>query len=42
MRQTAYTKTTKEKNMENYDIDYNGYDFDYDEEENEIVSDDDE
>lgn len=24
--------------MKNYDLDYNGYDFDYDEEENQIVN----
>lgn len=24
--------------MRNYDLDYNGYDFDYDEEENQIVN----
>lgn len=28
--------------MKNYDLDYNGYNFDYDDEENEIVTEDDE
>lgn len=36
------TQTIKENNMKNYDLDYNGYNFDYDDEENEIVTEDDE